>query len=171
MMLQWKWPQSRVPLFSFAWPSWSYGSYQVGPMQMQQIRRARSNCYIETCRPSVVADSKKTQGKLLQKPMNFKSSQRLYGQFANAWCVHLCVCVYHNWCYVPRQFTHLPTSEHNLELKKPQSCGYKLNCIAFEIFPPFNSFELGSQHAQVWLLIANSGQVGLFRFPTHGGTP
>lgn len=82
-----------------------------------------------------------------------------------------CVCVYHNWCYVPRQFTHLPTSEHNLELKKPQSCVYKLNCIAFEIFPPFNSFELGSQHAQVWLLIANSGQVGLFRFPTHGGTP
>lgn len=64
-------------------------------------------------------------------------------------CAPVCVCVYHNWCYVPRQFTHLPTSEHNLELKKPQSCGYKLNCIAFEIFPPFNSFELGSQHAQV----------------------
>ena len=87
-----KWPQSHVPLFSFAWPSWSYGSCQVDPRQMQQNPRARSNCCIETCRPSMIANSKKNSREAPEKPMNFKSS-KFYGQFANAWCVHLCVCV------------------------------------------------------------------------------
>lgn len=139
-----------MPLFSFAWPSWSYGSYQVGPMQMQQIRRARSNCYIETCRPSVVADSKKNSREAPAETHELQVFTKVVWSICQCLvCAPVCVCVYHNWCYVPRQFTHLPTSEHNLELKKPQSCVYKLNCIAFEIFPPFNSFELGSQHAQV----------------------
>lgn len=93
MMLQWKWPQSRVPLFSFAWPSWSYGSYQVGPMQMQQIRRARSNCYIETCRPSVVADSKKNSREAPAETHELQVFTKVVWSICQCLvCAPVCVC-------------------------------------------------------------------------------
>lgn len=122
-------------------PSWSNANAAASTSSFQLLHRNLPT--ICGCR-----FKKKLKGSSWKTPWTSSLHQ---GCMVNLPLRGVCTCVcllYHNWYYVQEQFTHLPTSAQNLELKKPQSCAYKLNCIIFEMSPHFHSFELGSPHAQ-----------------------